>query len=183
MMSQISSRDLTAVAIGIAAGVVASRLLAPVAAARYGAVRAHLGADPFETLTQDHRTILSQLREMENSEPSMKSFLRVKRALAKHAMAEEDAVYPLICEETFSRQQAEHLYAEHGEMKMLLYRIENCVRRKSDWREPVTKLRDMIERHAREEEEVEFPKLRAALAESQRKELSMQIEREEALVL
>ncbi len=92
-------RDVAVIAGGVAVGVIGSRLLAPVMASASGTVRARLGADPFDRLIQDHEEIKSILRKMETvgtDAPAqrMKLFLALKRTLAKHAMAEEDVVYP-----------------------------------------------------------------------------------------
>jgi hemerythrin superfamily protein len=54
---------------------------------------------------------------------------------------------------------------------------------RTDWSEPVGRLRDLIQQHAKEEEEKVFPSLKAMLGESNAPKLSGQIRREEALVL
>src|ERR671933_348079 len=55
------TRDIAAVASGLAVGVVGSRLLPPLVASAAGSVRATLGENPFERLTEDHRSVLALL--------------------------------------------------------------------------------------------------------------------------
>jgi len=88
------TRDIAAVAGGLAMGVVSSRLLPPLLAGAAGSVRASLGANPFDRLVQDHRSVLSMLERLvgasdDSTARRMAIFLAVKRALAKHALAEE----------------------------------------------------------------------------------------------
>ena len=180
--------DIAALAGGVALGVVASRLLPPVVANASGAVRAKFGQDPFRKLEQDHRYVKSLLRKMaEASEDSaaqrVKLLLMFKRALGKHAMAEEDVVYPILHEVAGAAEQARELYDEHAQMKIHLYGLETAIESGPEWGERVRRLQDLIGEHIRDEEDVEFPRLRALLQERQNAELAGKILREEALVL
>lgn len=110
-------------------------------------------------------------------------FLMLKRRLAKHALAEEDVVYPLLDTEAQRREAAKHLYEEHAEMKILLFEIESALTRGEPWTDVVRRLREMVERHAREEENEQFPKLREMLDERRFGQVAAQVHREEALIL
>jgi hemerythrin-like domain-containing protein len=176
---------LTAFAAGVAAGVLGSRLLPPLLSSGAAARRTSQGDDPFEQLIEDHREIVQCLTDMEQLGPDAKvrrmtSFLKFKRTLAKHAMAEEDVVYPLLMRQEDS---SKHLYDEHADMKITLYRLEELIKQNADWREDVQRLRHLIESHIEEEESVAFPLLRQKLDEHRLPEMSGQISREEALVL
>jgi hemerythrin superfamily protein len=180
--------DVAALAGGVALGVAASRLLPPVMVNASGAVRAKFGQDPFRKLEQDHRLVKSLLRKMaEASEDSaaerMKLLLIFKRALGKHAMAEEDVVYPILHEIAGAAEEARELYDEHAQMKIHLYSLETAVGSSATWGERVRRLQDLIGEHILDEEEVEFPRLRALLQERQHASLAGKILREEALVL
>lgn len=188
MANGISGRNLAVMASGVALGVASSRLLPPLLAQTFGDVRSRMGKDPLERLTQDHRHILSVLQQMEGTSVDelarrARLFLSLKRTFAKHAMAEEDVVYPLLHDEVRDVEQSKRLYAEHGEMKILLFEIEQALMERRSWDEQVRSLGSMVERHAREEEDVEFPKLRQALDTRRTRRLSSQVRREEALVL
>jgi hemerythrin superfamily protein len=183
-----SGRDIALVVGGIAIGLVSSRLLPPVMAMVTGAIRGKAIGDPFQKLENDHRVILELLKRMELVEDSgigkrSALFLSLKRKLAKHALAEEDVVYPLLQNEAGRREAAKHLYDEHAEMKILLYEIEMCLMKQRPWTAPVTTLRQIIQRHASEEEHEQFPRLRATLGEHRYGQVAAQVHREEALIL
>jgi iron-sulfur cluster repair protein YtfE (RIC family) len=186
MTKQDMSRDVAALIGGVALGIIGSRLLPPLFASANGTVRARLGGDPFERLIQDHRHILSLLDQMiwEDATPRRaKLFLQLKRTLGKHAMAEEDVVYPLLHDEVLDAGHIKHMYEEHADIKIYLFRLERMLKAGGDWTGTVRELRDLIQKHAREEEEIEFPKLRRASDRKHKGSLAGQIRREEALVL
>lgn len=173
---------------GIAIGLLGSRLLPPVMAMVTGAVRGKASGDPFQRLENDHQVILGTLRSMEEIQDTGAGkrtalFLALKRKLAKHALAEEDVVYPLLQDEGERRAAAKHLYDEHADMKVLLFEIEQSLMEGRPWSGPVSTLRAMVERHAEEEEREQFPRLRAVLTESRFGQVAAQVHREEALIL
>jgi hemerythrin superfamily protein len=188
MQNHSAGRDIAMVAAGIAVGVVGSRLLPPITAIGAGAIRGRQTGDPFQKLEHDHRFILETLRAMEHAHDTdvrsrIALFLTLKRKLAKHALAEEDIVYPLLQDEADRREATMHLYEEHAGMKILLFEMETAVMHRRPWTEPVTRLRAMVERHAREEEEEQFPRLRQVLDERRFTQVAAQVHREEALIL
>lgn len=183
-----SVRGLTAFAIGAVAGVLASRLLPPVAGAAAGMARVRAGRDPFDALIADHRRFLDLLDEMAESRSDARLqrtqlLLRLKRRLAAHAMAEEDVIYPLLSDEANAPDDARRLYSEHAEIKMRLYRLEHMAKNDPQWASEVRALRTLIADHARHEEEVDFPALRRALDDERRTHLARDVHREKALVL
>jgi iron-sulfur cluster repair protein YtfE (RIC family) len=187
-MNQNTKRDLAAIAGGMALGVLGSRLLAPLIASASGSIGAKRGHDPFEQLIRDHRKIMSTLQEMEAAPRESWArrgtlFLQLKRTLAKHAMAEEDIVYPVLHDDAGDAQGSKHLYEEHADMKIHLFELERMLKNKADWAPTVRQLRNLIEKHIQDEENVEFPKVRNALSQQGRSEIAGQIHREEALVL
>jgi hemerythrin superfamily protein len=138
-------------------------------------------------LAEDHRAILTLLEHMAQSPDGAvfartQRLFRLKRRLAAHALAEEDVVYPLL-HDRGAAAEARHLYEEHAEMKMHLYHLEQMPKDDPRWRPRVVELRTLIEGHIRQEEEVEFPKLRAALDDQAVTRLSAQMGREKALLL
>lgn len=181
-------RDIAAMAGGLAVGILGSRLMVPMFAAANGAMRARLGEDSFELLIQDHRHIISILDEMERGPGDAlvrraRLFLTLKRTLAKHALAEEDVVYPLLHQDVHDVKESKHLYDEHADMKIALFELERMLKSKADWTTRVRSLRELVQKHIRQEEDVEFPKLRRMMSESKSRKLSGLIHREEALVL
>lgn len=183
-----SARDVAAIGLGMAAGILASRILPPLFASASGSIRARMGEDPFEPLINDHRKIMATLSEMEQCPTDARArrgtlFLALKRKLAKHAMAEEDVVYPMLQDQAGNAEQAKHLFSEHADMKITLFELENILKCGDDWSRHVNRLRNLIESHIREEEEEGFPALRHALSERRSRSLAGLIRREEAMVL
>lgn len=183
-----AGRNAAMVIGGVAAGIVGSRLLPPLIAAAGGMSRTRAGGDPFDRLIQDHRQILSTLDQMlaapaDSTFRRSRLYLMLKRKLAKHAMAEEDVVYPLVQRGSAQDNQSKHLYDEHADMKILLFQLEERLKAGTDWTDLVRPLRDLIHHHADEEENNVFPQLRRSLNESMLPKVSGQIQREEAMVL
>ncbi len=180
--------QIAAAAGGVAAGIIGSRLLPPLVSQVSGSMRARFGRDPFERLIRDHRRISFLLGEMARTpEGSMGRraalLLALKRTIAKHAMAEEDVVYPLLHGPVGDRDKSKHLYDEHADIKIHLYELEQLLMNNANWSDRVQMLRNLIEGHVREEEDVQFPKLRQFLDERRTRKVSREIHREEALVL
>ncbi|WP_142849313.1 hemerythrin domain-containing protein [Telmatospirillum sp. J64-1] len=189
MTGRFSGRGMMAFAGGTMAALLASRILPPIMAQAAGSARSSMGRDPFEGLIQDHRHFLDLLGQMEEAEDSgafqrTQLLLRLKHALASHAMAEEDVVYPLLHDEAHSEDSARQLYAEHGEIKRHLYAMERLVSKDpAAWVDHAHALRLLIQDHARHEEEVDFPRLRQMLSEEELNRMAGHIQREKALLL
>ncbi len=184
----LSARGLAAFAGGAVAAVIASRILPPLLAQAAGRAGAAAGRDPFDALARDHRIILGLLEGMERSDPRAVArrtqlLLRLKRRLAAHALAEEDVVYPLLYHRAGATDDTRHLYGEHAEMKMRLFTLEQMPKDDPRWSVLAGELRQLIARHARQEEEVDFPRLRARLDGRAAARLSGSVQREKALVL
>jgi hemerythrin superfamily protein len=152
---------------GMALGAVAMPLLAPHLGYSIGQLRTWSGADPFQQLETDHRTVIAALRKMEDTEGTLRRTVMlkmVKRALTAHALAEENVVYGLLHDEAGRGDEAMKLFQEHAEIKMLLRRLEEAAAN-DGWTGSVRALRQLIETHAAEEEAEVFPRLRTILGE------------------
>ena len=183
-----SGRNAALLLGGVAAGIIGSRLLPPLIATLTGAGRARAGSDPFALLIDDHRKILSTLDQMvatpaDSRFQRSRLFLALKRKLAKHALAEEDVVYPILHAQPGNRDQSKHLYDEHADMKIHLHELEQKLMSGDEWNSVVVPLRDLIRKHADEEEQQLFPELRRNLSESKLPKVSGEISREEAMIL
>jgi len=174
--------------LGAAGGVLLGRFLPLLLANASGLARGAAGGDPFAGLIEQHRTLLSLLDKMERLPASdwtkrKLAFLAFKRTIGKHAMAEEDIVYPLLKTEAERHEATQKLYREHASMKIHIFELESAIGQENEWRDAVLALRSEIEPHAREEEESEFPRLRELLDEKRTAELARKIRQEEALVV
>jgi len=124
---------------------------------------------------------------LDPSEPSRarkaRLYLMLKRKVAKHALAEEDVVYPLVRNDSANGDERRRLYDEHANMKILLHQTGEMLKRGEGWKETVGMLRSLIREHAELEEKTIFPELRRELERIQWPKLSGRISREEALIL
>jgi iron-sulfur cluster repair protein YtfE (RIC family) len=173
---------------GAAGGLILGRLLPVLLANVSGLIRGAAGHDPFARLIRQHRTLLSLLGQMENLPVSQWTkrkflFLAFKRTIGKHAMAEEDIVYPLLKTEAERHEATVKLYSEHASMKIHLFELEMAIHQEEEWRDAVRALRSEIEPHARQEEENEFPRLRQLLDQARTTQLNRKIQQEEALII
>jgi hemerythrin superfamily protein len=180
----------TAISFGAGALIMlaASRIAPPFAGRAIGSMRALAGTDPFEALAQDHRRVLALLERIEATGKSMVArraamLFQLKRMLTAHALAEEDIVYPLLHEDARRPEQANELYREHADIKVRLFELEHKPKDNPSWIEGVRTLHRIVEQHAREEEETEFPKLRAALGERRISNLLSEVHREKSMLL
>jgi hemerythrin superfamily protein len=179
-------RELTYVVGGLALGLIVNKMI-PLFASASGSLRSRAGEDPFRKLIDDHRVIRATLEEMEHAGDRSalyrgKLFLTLKTVLGKHAMAEEDVVYPLLHDEADAVDETKDLYEEHADIKIHLFELENLLKSNADWTPVVRSLRQIVEGHIDQEERVEFPRLRQILDEQDTRRLAGQIRREEALV-
>lgn len=173
---------------GLGGGLLLGRFLPLLVANASGLTQGAVGGDPFAGLIEEHRTLLSLLEKMEDLPASdwakrKALFLFFKRTLGKHAMAEEDLIYPLLKTQAERHEATQKLYREHASMKIHLFELEQAIHQDEDWRDAVRALRSEIEPHAREEEETEFPRLREMLDQEKTTELSRKIRQEQALVV
>ena len=185
---QISMRDALMFGAGAMLMLAAARMAPPFAMRAVGSMRGMAGTDPFDALAQDHQKALALFDRIEATDTSMVMrrntlLTQLKRMIAAHSLAEEDIVYPMLCDDAHRREQALKLYRDHAEVKVKLFELE--VKSKSDpsWIEDLRTLRQMFASHAHEEETVEFPKLRAALDSSRRVHLLGKVSREKSLLL
>jgi hemerythrin superfamily protein len=182
------SRDALIFGAGALGMLLAGRVAPPIAGRAIGTMRAMAGTDPFEALAQDHCKALAMFERIEATDESARLrraalLLQLKRMLTAHALAEEDIVYPMLRDDAHRGEQAIKLYREHAEMKIRLFELEHKAKDDPSWIEDLRALHRMVEEHSREEEEVEFPKLRAALDENRRTNLLGEVSREKSMLL
>lgn len=176
------------IGVGAAGGVLLGRFLPVLLANASGLAQGAAGRDPFAGLIRQHRVLLSLLDKMEGLPETDWAkrkflFLAFKRTIGKHAMAEEDIVYPLLKTDAERHEATTKLYREHASMKIHVFELERAIHQDEEWGAAVRALHSEIEPHARDEEETEFPRLRALLDQTRRTQLSRKIRQEEALVV
>jgi hemerythrin superfamily protein len=183
-----NSRDMMIFGAGMLLSLAASRVAPPIAGRAIGTMRAMAGTDPFDALAQDHQKVLALFEAIEATDNSATTrrvamLFQLKRMLTAHALAEEDIIYPMIRDDAHRREQAVKLYRDHAEVKVKLFELEHRPKDDPSWMTELKALHHMIESHAREEEQVEFPKLRAALDDARCANLMGEVQREKSMLL
>jgi len=171
-------------------GVLAAAAVAGAAigfAANYGrkmVVQGMAGAtgDWADALAAEHRMVLALFNKIEataDNQSTARAHLltKIKNALGKHALEEENAVYPAL-RRANSAHDADALNGEHGYVKTYLYELENMPRTGPEWMSRIRDFRTMLEEHMKMEEEEVFPALRGQLSEEQNARLTAAVHRE-----
>lgn len=129
-----------------------------------------LAGDWFEALKIEHQLALGlfdQIQATNDSAVSRRSVLlsRLKQALSKHAVTEENAIYPAL-REAGNSVEADTLNTEHGYVKQHLYDLEDMANDDPVFLTKVAAFRSDLESHIADEEERLFPALHARLGEA-----------------
>jgi len=176
-----SNRHLGALA-GAAAGGAALGVLAMLTRKAVVQAPSALAGDWLEGLTAEHaavRKVFDALEATDEKATGKRNFLlmQLKHALAKHAVEEENVIYPAL-RESGQVEAADELNREHGYVKQYLYELENSPSSSPEWGAKVRKFRADIEQHMAEEENDLFPRLRAGLSDEKNKALTLAMNKE-----
>lgn len=141
-----------------------------------------LAGDWDEALTAEHIATLKvfdaiEATTRENTTKRAILLAQLKHALAKHALQEENTVYPAL-RDAGEAEAADQLNKDHGYVKQYLYELTNCPRDSERFLEIVRKFRTDIEKHMSEEEGTLFPSLKSKLSEEANKALTKAMNKE-----
>lgn len=167
---------------GAAAGGVALGVLAMIG--RKAAVQAPtaLAGNWDEALRTEHdatRKAFDTLEATQDNQTTKRGLLlsHLKHALLKHAVEEENVIYPAL-REAGRAEEADALNRDHGYVKQYLYELETMPKDDPRWLDKLRAFRADIEKHMREEEQDLFPSLRAGLSEEKNKALTLAMNKE-----
>jgi iron-sulfur cluster repair protein YtfE (RIC family) len=135
-----------------------------------------MSEDWFEGLAKEHQAtldVIDQMLQTSADHPQKRAMLlmNLKHMLAKHAMQEEHVIYPMLRREE-DTETVDSLNSEHGEVKALLYELGEMDKSAPAFTETLEELREALEEHMREEEEVLFPALRKRLSDEENRKMS-----------
>jgi len=135
-----------------------------------------------EALATEHeatRKVFDQIEATDERSTTKRNLLlaHLKHALMKHAVEEENVIYPAL-REVGQKDAADELTKEHGYVKQYLYELENMPTASPDWIAKVRQFRADIEEHMEEEELRLFPMLRAQLSDEKNKALTLSMNKE-----
>jgi hemerythrin superfamily protein len=125
------------------------------------------GADVVDELTTDHReatTLLDELLATGDPQARRDMADTVITELVRHSVAEEMYVYPAMREHLPDGDQAvAHDIEEHEELERTMKELEACEADDPRFTPLVSELREKLHHHATDEENEQFPQLRARL--------------------
>jgi iron-sulfur cluster repair protein YtfE (RIC family) len=135
-----------------------------------------------QALAMEHKAVLKIFDAIEATQSravAKRTMLlaQLKHALIKHAIEEENVVYPAL-RDAGQREGAEQLIREHGDIKHFLYELENMPKNSPDFLAALGSFRSEIEAHVEDEEIRQFPELFASLSEEQNRKLTRAMNRE-----
>lgn len=166
---------------GVAAGV-AVGLFANLG--RKAAVQAMSGAtgDWFEALKTEHKMAMAIFDKIEatrddQSAQRLALLTKLKYALGKHAIEEEDVIYPAL-RDAGSKEDADKLNHDHGYIKTYLYELLNMPKDSPAWLAKVREFRALVEEHVREEEDEIYPSFRAKMSKEENAKLTTLVNKE-----
>jgi hemerythrin superfamily protein len=138
--------------------------------------------DWFDALKTEHKltlAIFDKIEATDDNQTMMRSHLlaKLKYALTKHALEEENVIYPAL-RQANETDDADELTSEHGYVKTYLYELETLPNDSARWLARVRDFRAMIEEHMREEENDIFPALRSKLSQEQNAQLTTMMNKE-----
>lgn len=120
-----------------------------------------------EALTAEHRMVEKMFEQlMATSEDEMIKrealLTKIAYALNKHAIEEENVIYPALSENAYA-DQARHLAEEHLQMKTFIYDLRRIPSTDAQWISKAREFFDAVLEHVREEEQEVFPAFRDSL--------------------
>ncbi|WP_022683891.1 hemerythrin domain-containing protein [Sphingobium bisphenolivorans] len=124
-----------------------------------------LAGDWDKALAAEHRATLLLFDKLRQSEAGAKRTMmltQLKHALGKHAMEEENAVYPAMRSVGMTKE-ADALNGDHGYVKQYLYELSDLLKDDVAFKGKLAAFRNDIEKHMRQEEDELFPRLKHAL--------------------
>ena len=135
-----------------------------------------------EALKAEHAATLKVFDAIEattekNTTKRATLLMNLKHMLAKHAMEEENAVYPAL-RDAGEAEAADHLNNDHGYVKQYLYDLTVMAKDSPAWIAKIRQFRTDIEKHMQEEETDLFPRLKAKLTPEKNKLLTTAMNKE-----
>lgn len=141
-----------------------------------------LAGDWDQALAREHRkarALFDKLQDSRGMGKTRRSMLltQLKNALGKHALEEEDVIYPAMRDAGMATE-ADNLTSEHGYVKQYLYDLADLVADDAAFLEKLASFRADIEKHMEEEEETLFPELKRKLDAAATKTLTRRMNME-----
>jgi iron-sulfur cluster repair protein YtfE (RIC family) len=135
-----------------------------------------MASDWCEGLAREHEATLAAIDKLaatpaEHPQRRTMQLGMIKQMIGKHALEEENVIYPMLRRGGEGGNVGE-LHKEHGEVKAMLYELTQMDKADPGFDVTLRLLRDALEEHMREEEQVLFPALRERLSAEENRKLT-----------
>lgn len=138
------------------------------------------GTDVVDELTTDHREVTALLDALlTTSDPETRRDMAdtAITEVVRHSVAEEMYVYPVMREHVPDGGEAvEHDVEEHKELERTMKELEGCDAQDDRFMELVGQMREQLHHHATDEENEQFPLLRASVPREKLIKMREQVE-------
>lgn len=173
--------------IGMTLGAVGAGIIIGLATSlgRKVAVQAATGGmnrDWDEVLQLEHRAVeqlFAKMLETDSRETGKRTALlaKIKHALMKHAIEEENAIYPAL-QRIDAQDSEDELFSDHADIKKMLYDLDRMDKADAVFLNRIMELQALIERHVQEEEGDLFPRLKRSMTAEETKLANSRVWRE-----
>jgi hemerythrin superfamily protein len=135
-----------------------------------------------DALRTEHKMTLALFDQLEaTSDDAAASrtglLMKIKYALSKHALQEENVIYPVM-RDANEAHDADELNGEHGYVKQHLYDLENMDKTSPNFLPRVKEFRTLLQGHIRNEEDNIFPRIRATMTDAQNRKVTLAMHKE-----
>jgi hemerythrin-like domain-containing protein len=136
--------------------------------------------DVVDILTTDHHEVIDLLQQIKistDAEESRDLTDTVISELVRHSVAEEMYVYPAMKKYLPDGDQAvDHDVEEHKELEKTMKKLESVDAQSSDFTQLLADLENILRDHVRDEENEQFPQLRAQVPGEELIEIGEKVE-------
>ncbi|XHR99015.1 hypothetical protein ACFB49_06090 [Sphingomonas sp. DBB INV C78] len=165
-----AARSRAAAVIGVAAAGLVTGLALNFGRKAVAQASTVMAGDWLEALKAEHKVAIALFDDLEQTsddDPARRAHLlaQLRYALGKHAFTEENVIYPAL-RAWGDKADADKLNHDHGYTKQHLYELEALDKAASGFAAKAAHFRADLEAHVREEEDMIFPQLHAALDEA-----------------
>lgn len=135
-----------------------------------------IARDWCEGLTREHEATLAAIDKLANTSadhPQRRAMqlTAIKHMITKHALQEENVIYPMLRRQE-SAEAADGLNEDHGLIKALLFELTEMDKADPAFITTLERLRETLQEHMRQEEDVLFPALRDRLSDAENRKLT-----------
>ena len=173
--------------IGMTLGAVGAGIIIGLATSlgRKVAVQAAAGGmsrDWDDVLQLEHRAVeelFNRILETDDRDTGKRTALlaKIKHALMKHALEEENAIYPAL-QRIDAQNSEDELFSDHADIKKALYDLDRMDKADAVFLSRIQDLQALIERHVQMEEGELFPRLKRAMSAEETKQANARVWKE-----